>query len=96
MADSDDEENKDAEKRSKAPSENTKVATAVAVTAAVFSPRMRGMLRRGAVYSLAGVLTAGDMITAFARGIARGLQEVDDLDAVEEGENQNETEGELQ
>ena len=88
-------ENKDAEKRSKPASDNTKVATAVAVTATVFSPRVRGMLRRGAVYGLAGVLSAGDMVTAFARGIARGMQDTDDLDGAEQGEEQNGAGGEL-
>jgi hypothetical protein len=67
---------------------------AVAVTATVFSPRVRGMLRRGAVYGLAGVLTASDMVTAFARGIARGMQEPDDVDGEEEGEKQDNPEGE--
>lgn len=108
MADKDDEDNKkesgktarkknkDAEKRSRPTSDNTKVAAAVAVTATVFSPRVRGMLRRGAVYGLAGVLTASDMVTAFARGIARGMQDTDDLDSAEEGEEQNGAGGELQ
>jgi hypothetical protein len=106
MADNDDEDNKkesgktarkknkDAEKRSRPTSDNTKVAAAVAVTATVFSPRVRGMLRRGAVYGLAGVLTASDMVTAFARGIARGMQEPDDVDGEEEGEKQDNPEGE--
>ena len=48
---------------------------AVAVTAAVFSPRVRQVLHRGAVHGLAGVLIAGDAVTSFARGIGRGLQE---------------------
>ena len=51
-----------------------KVAAAVAVTAVVFSPRVRGLLRRGAVHGLAGVLTAGDALAAFARGVSRGAQ----------------------
>jgi hypothetical protein len=88
--------NKDAQKRSKPTSDNARVATAVAVTATVFSPRVRGMLRRGAVYGLAGVLTAGDMVTAFARGIARGMQETDDVDGADGGEEQNGAGGELQ
>jgi ABC-type branched-subunit amino acid transport system substrate-binding protein len=48
---------------------------AVAVTAAVFSPRVRQVLHRGAVHGLAGVLIAGDAVTSFARGVGRGLQE---------------------
>ena len=51
---------------------DSEVAVAVAATAALASPRVRGVLRRGAVYGLAGVLTAGDMISSFARGAARG------------------------
>ncbi len=54
---------------------DAKVAAAVAVTAALFSPRLRGLLRRGAVHGLAGVLTAGDALASFARGVSRGLQE---------------------
>lgn len=48
---------------------------AVAVTAAVFSPRVRQVLHRGAVHGLAGMLIAGDAVTSFARGVGRGLQE---------------------
>jgi hypothetical protein len=51
------------------------VGVAVAVTAAVLSPRVRGILRRGAVYGLAGVLTAGDAIASFARGAGQGVRQ---------------------
>lgn len=51
-----------------------KVAAAVAVTAVVFSPRARGLLRRGAVHGLASVLTAADALAAFARGVSRGAR----------------------
>lgn len=51
------------------------VGIAVAVTAAVASPKVRGVLRRGAVYGLAGILKAGDAVTAVARGVRRGAQE---------------------
>jgi hypothetical protein len=54
---------------------DSEVAVAVAATAALASPRVRGVLRRGAVYGLAGVLTAGDMMASFARGAARGAQQ---------------------
>jgi hypothetical protein len=47
---------------------------AAAVTAAVFSPKARQMLRKGAVQGLAGVLIAGDALSSFARGVGRGLQ----------------------
>jgi len=51
---------------------DSQVAVAVAATAAVFSPRVRGVLRQGAVYSVAGVLTAGDALGGFVRGVGRG------------------------
>lgn len=51
-----------------------KVAATAALTAVVFSPRVRDVLRRGAVYGLAGVLTAGDTLWAFARGVSRGVR----------------------
>ena len=51
------------------------VAIAVAVTAAVASPPVRKALRRGLVYGLAGLLTAGDKIAAAARDIAHSAQQ---------------------
>jgi hypothetical protein len=54
---------------------DSKVGLAVAATAVIFSPRVRDVMRRGAVYGLAGVLRAGDAITAFARGVGRGMSE---------------------
>ena len=50
------------------------VAVAVAVTAAVASPPVRKALRRGVVYGLAGLLMAGDRISAAARDIAQKSQ----------------------
>jgi hypothetical protein len=52
------------------------IAVTAAVTAAVFSPRGRQFLRRGAVYGIAGVLIAGDAITSFVRNIGQGLRQV--------------------
>ena len=52
----------------------SEVALAVAVTAAALSPRVRGFLRAGAVYGLAGVLAIGDTVGAFARGVGQGAQ----------------------
>ncbi len=49
------------------------VAIAVAATAAVFSPRARKLLRRGAVYGVTGVLMASDAISAAARNAKTGL-----------------------
>ena len=46
-----------------------------AVTAAVFSPRVRKFLRRGVVYGVSGVLIAGDAVTSFAHSIGQGVQE---------------------
>ena len=54
----------------------TEVGVAVAATAALFSPRVRKVIRRGAVYGVAGALIAGDAITGFARGVGRGAQQV--------------------
>ncbi len=54
---------------------DSRVAMAVAATAAVCSPKTRAMLRQGAVYGLAGALRAGDALSAFARGLARGAQQ---------------------
>jgi hypothetical protein len=51
------------------------VAVAVAVTAAVASPPVRKVLRRGLVYGLAGLLVAGDKITGAARQIAQSAQQ---------------------
>jgi len=48
------------------------IGVAVAITAALASPKVRGVLRKGAVYGLAGVLMAGDAVTSLAQGIKRG------------------------
>jgi hypothetical protein len=50
----------------------SEVAIAVAATAAALSPRFRRVLRRGAVYGVAGALKATDVVTAAARGVASG------------------------
>ena len=54
---------------------DSEVAVAVAATTALASPRVRGLLRRSVVYGLAGLLAAGDMLSSFARGVARGAQQ---------------------
>jgi hypothetical protein len=51
----------------------SEVAVAVAATAVALSPRVRRVLRRGAVYGVAGALKATDVVTAAARGVARGV-----------------------
>lgn len=51
------------------------VGVAVAVTAAVMSPRVRSILRQGAVYGLAGLLRIGDAISGTAASVATGVQQ---------------------
>jgi hypothetical protein len=50
------------------------VAIAVTATAAALSPRVRQVLRRGAVYGVAGALKATDVVTAAARGAMREMK----------------------
>ena len=52
----------------------SEVAIAVGATAAVLSPRVRGLLRSGAVYGIAGALVAGDAVASVARGAGRGAR----------------------
>lgn len=52
-----------------------KVAVAVAVTAAVTSPPVRKAVRQGAVYGLAGLLIAGDRLSAITQSVAENAQE---------------------
>jgi hypothetical protein len=53
----------------------TEVGVAAAAVAAVASPRARYVLRRGAVYGLAGAMKAGDVAFGVARGAVRGAAE---------------------
>lgn len=48
-------------------------ATAVAA-AAIFSPKARKLLRKGAVYDLAGALIAGETAASFGKSMAHGFQ----------------------
>jgi hypothetical protein len=52
---------------------DSEVAVAVAATTVVLSPRARRIVRRGAVYAVAGALKATDLATAGARGVAQGV-----------------------
>jgi hypothetical protein len=52
------------------------VAVTAAVAAVVFSPRGRQLLRRGAIYGIAGALIAGDAIASFARSVGQGFRQV--------------------
>jgi hypothetical protein len=51
------------------------VGIAIAATAATMSPKVRDVVRRGAVYGIAGAMRAGDVVWGTARGAARGAQE---------------------
>jgi hypothetical protein len=51
----------------------SEVALAVAATTVALSPKARRVVRRGAVYAVAGVLKATDLATATARGVAQGV-----------------------
>jgi len=46
-----------------------------AATAAAVSPQARELFRRAAVYGIAGVLKAGDVAVAAARGAVRGARD---------------------
>ena len=58
---------------------DAEVGVAVAVTAAVatvaLSPTVRGWVRKGAVYGLAGLLIAKDRVTEVAQSVREGAQE---------------------
>lgn len=53
---------------------STESAFVAAATAAVFSPRTRETLRRGAVLGVSGALKAGDAVGGVARGAVRGVR----------------------
>ena len=59
------------------------VGWAVALTAAVASPAVRKVLRKGAVYGLAGILMAGDAVSTLAQGVKRGVQQASPVDMPE-------------
>jgi hypothetical protein len=50
------------------------VLIAVGVTAAIMSPPVRKVMRKGAVYGLAGMLMLGDKVAGMARGVSQGAQ----------------------
>ncbi|MBV9469847.1 MAG: hypothetical protein JOZ57_11445 [Abitibacteriaceae bacterium] len=63
------------------------VGIAIAATAALSSPKVREVARRGMVYGLAGAMMAGDFMMSFAQGVARGAkQAAGTADMVEEVE----------
>lgn len=53
---------------------STETAFVAAATAAVFSPKTRETIRKGAVYGVAGALKAGDVVAGAARGAVRGVR----------------------
>lgn len=53
---------------------SSETAFVAAATAAVFSPRTRETIRRGAVLGVAGVLKAGDVVAGAAQGAVRGVK----------------------
>ena len=59
------------------------VGVAVALTALVASPKVRSVLRRGAVYGLAGLLTAGDAASSLVQGVKRGARQAAPVEGVE-------------
>jgi hypothetical protein len=52
------------------------VVMAVGATAALMSERARRVLRRGAVYGIAGVMSAGEAVTAAAKSVGRDAERV--------------------
>lgn len=64
----------------------TESAVVAAATATVLSPRVRGALRRGAVYGVAGVLKAGDVVAGAARGAVHGMRDADGTTSAGGGE----------
>jgi hypothetical protein len=52
------------------------VVVAVGATAALMSERARRLLRRGAVYGIAGVISAGEAVASAARSVGRDGERV--------------------
>ncbi len=65
---------------------NSETAVVAAATAAMFSPRTRSTLRRGAVLGVAGALKVGDVVAGAARGATRGVRGEEKVDAVSKTE----------
>ncbi|HEX7737494.1 MAG TPA: hypothetical protein VF458_21780 [Ktedonobacteraceae bacterium] len=59
------------------------IALTAALTAAICSPRVRGIMRKGLVYGIAGVLAAGEVVTSLAKSVGQGVQQASDA-AVQE------------
>ena len=65
------------------------VGVTAAVVAVIASPQVRRVARRGAVLGLAGVLMAGDAVSAFGRGLSRGAQSVANGNAAQSSHGQS-------
>jgi hypothetical protein len=52
------------------------VVMAVGATAALMSDRTRRVLRRGAVYGIAGVMSAGEAVASAAKSVGRDADRV--------------------
>ncbi len=50
------------------------VGFVVAAMAAALSPRVRRVVRQGAIYGISGVLVASDSIAALARWVEQGIR----------------------
>ena len=77
-------------------SPESEVGIAAAVVAALLlSPRVRGLLRRGAVAALAGVLTSGETLAGWARRLEGGVHPGDAVDTTFVHDLAREARGEL-
>jgi hypothetical protein len=54
---------------------DSETALAAGVTAAILSPRVRAVMRRGAVYGVAGVLKASDIAVSAGKGAVEGARD---------------------
>lgn len=55
---------------------DSEVVIAAAATAAALSPRVRDVMRQGAVLGVAGVMAAGEAVVGVAKGAGRTVQGV--------------------
>ncbi|HEX8036231.1 MAG TPA: hypothetical protein VF510_20405 [Ktedonobacterales bacterium] len=77
------------------PGEAEAGVAAAAVAALLLSPRLRGLVRRGSVIALAGLLTAGDALTKRVRHTESEGQQGDAVDATFVRQLAREARGEL-
>lgn len=76
------------------------IAVTAAVTAAIFSPRARKVIRKGLVYGMAGILVAGDTVASLTKSVGRGIQQAGTAatqaaqDAMQQGQEESRAETE--